>query len=406
MVAGRDIICFGDDWGRHPQVLEHLVRILARENRVLWVNSLGHRAPRLRGKDLIRMAEKIRSATQGTEVGEKNISVLRPLGLPWHDSRIVRKLNGFLLGFALRRRMRSLSFSSPILLTNSPVMHEVIGTLGETVTVYYCLDDYAAFDGALRTMKSIEQELLSKIDVAFYVTEHLLRQKKNQPQHASVMPQPVNFEHFTHPRHAAAPDPFPGVRRPIIGYVGLVETVNWLDLPLLAEVARRRPEWSFILIGPVQTDVAPYAQLRNLTFLGPIPYSEIPRYMLRFDVGLIPRKINEVTTACNPIKLLEYFSLGLPVVSTPLPAVEQFGELVAIAATPDELERRITEVLSASPQELRTKRVGTAERLSWSRVAQEQFGVIEKAERERYSRRGSGKATGQYTGVTRRRERA
>lgn len=379
MITGRDIVCFGDDWGRHPQVLEHPVRLLARENRILWVNSLGHRSARFRLKDLQRMAEKLRTAARPPEE-EPNMVFFRPLGIPWHEFRWVRRLNGRILAWKLNARMRALGFRDVLLVTNSPVMVEAVGRLGETVAVYYCLDDHAAFAGAVPGMARIEEELLGKVDVAFFVSNELFRQKRILPRHARVMPQPVNFRHFQ--SIADVPAAIAALPRPILGYVGLVETDNWLDLQLLAELARRRPEWSIVLVGPIQTDIREYRGLANLHFIGPVPFADVPAYVRAFQVGLLPRKMNALTRACNPLKLLEYFSVGIPVVSTNLPAVAEFGDLVTIAETVDGFEAGIQAALD-DPGSGRNERIATAERLSWPRVLDEHLAVIRQAEEER-----------------------
>ena len=188
MMTGRDIVCFGDDWGRHPQVLEQPIRMLARGNRILWVNFLGHRSPRWKMRDLRRIWEKVHTAALPSRTPEPGITLVRPLGIPWHEFRWARRLNGWMLGLLLRRRMRRLGFRNVILITNSPVMVDVVGRLGEAVSVYYCLDDHAAFEGSVPTMSAIEEELLHKVDVAFFVSEELYRQKRVRPRHGGHAP--------------------------------------------------------------------------------------------------------------------------------------------------------------------------------------------------------------------------
>jgi len=104
-----------------------------------------------------------------------------------------------------------------------------------------------------------------------------------------------------------------------------------VDLDLLAEVARLRPDWHIVLIGDSTVDLGPYRGIANMHFLGRRPYADLPAYCKAFDVGLIPFKINELTRAVNPIKMKEYLAAGLPVVSTPLPEVRLYSHLVELA---------------------------------------------------------------------------
>jgi len=383
IIQNRSIICFGEDWSRHPNTLESLVRLVAPHNKVLWVNTLGHKTPRLRLKDIKRSLEKVRAALNSSRNQDEVVAVLRPLGIPWHDSRIVRRLNGYLLTFLVRRKMRALGMSRPILITNSPVMIEVLGKLGETVAAYYCVDDYAAFDGAPRQMRQLEEAMLARVDIAFYLSEVLRNQKRVHPPRIQVIAQPVNYEHFVSAHRENRPDALSDVPRPIIGYLGLVETTNWLDLELLHEIAQRQPQWSFVLIGPIQADIAQYRDNHNMRFLGGVSYAEVPSYVNNFDVGLIPRKLNQLTMACNPVKLLEYFSLGIPVVSSPLPSVMAFGNLVRIAETAVEFEHAIMDALKNDTPSHKEMRRQVAESHSWNKAVDYQFGEILRSETER-----------------------
>jgi glycosyltransferase involved in cell wall biosynthesis len=111
---------------------------------------------------------------------------------------------------------------------------------------------------------------------------------------------------------------------------------DWVDIDLLAQVASQRPDWSIILIGEPLTDVSPLSGLANVHLLGRRPYKVLPRYAKCFDVGLIPFRVNDLTRAVNPIKLREYLSAGLPVVSTPMPEVQGFGGDVLVANGPQQ----------------------------------------------------------------------
>jgi glycosyltransferase involved in cell wall biosynthesis len=159
------------------------------------------------------------------------------------------------------------------------------------------------------------------------------------------------------------PPIFQDLPRPYIGFFGLLD--KWLDLPRIAEVARRRPDWTFVFIGPSQLPRSELPTLPNLHFPGSIPYAELPQVAGHFDVALIPFRMNALTSAVNPLKLMEYLALGLPVVSSPLPEVVKFKEQVRLAETTDEFISAIEAALAANTERGRVERRALAESMSW-----------------------------------------
>jgi glycosyltransferase involved in cell wall biosynthesis len=149
-----------------------------------------------------------------------------------------------------------------------------------------------------------------------------------------------------------------------LGFFGLIR--DWVDIDLLAQVARKRPEWHFVVIGDADSsvDLGRYASLANMHFLGRRPYKDLPAYCRQFSVGLIPFKVNDLTYAVNPIKLREYLSAGLPVVSTPMPEVKLYAHLVEIADSPAGFEQAIEHCLRGSETD-RTARVAAMSMETW-----------------------------------------
>jgi glycosyltransferase involved in cell wall biosynthesis len=125
------------------------------------------------------------------------------------------------------------------------------------------------------------------------------------------------------------PEDLAKLPRPIMGFVGMIG--EWVDLDLVAALARTRPDASIVMIGPELTGRGPCAGLPNVHFLGSRDHKLLPAYLRHFDVGLIPFRHVPLTHNANPIKLYEYVAAGLPVVSTPLPAVEAVEDAVWLA---------------------------------------------------------------------------
>src|SRR5262249_14601622 len=125
----------------------------------------------------------------------------------------------------------------------------------------------------------------------------------------------------------------PGGRKKVVGYAGSLD--EWFDAEAVRKAAEQHPDCQFVLLGRIEDKrILELESLPNVKFFGEIPYSRLPVYMAEFDVGLIPFLVTPLTLATNPIKLYEYFSCGIPVVSSRLPEVEQFGGLAYFAATP------------------------------------------------------------------------
>src|SRR4051812_14787077 len=144
---------FGEDWGAHPSSTQHLARQLVRDRRILWVNSIGLRRPRLTRHDLARLGRKLAGAWQGTkkpapeQTPPPGLTVAAPLALPFPGSRIAERLNAELLARQLRPKLAQLEIERPILWTSLPSAVAAVGKLGERAVVYYCGDDFGALVG-------------------------------------------------------------------------------------------------------------------------------------------------------------------------------------------------------------------------------------------------------------------
>jgi glycosyltransferase involved in cell wall biosynthesis len=140
-----------------------------------------------------------------------------------------------------------------------------------------------------------------------------------------------------------------------------------------------RPDWSFVLVGPVDTDVSSLESLANVHLSGRVSYQELPAVAAGFAVALIPFQLNEMTRSVNPLKLMEYLACGLPVVSTPLPEVLKFAGTVYIADSADGFAREIDLALAEDSPEKRQARLEVARQFSWESVAETLSAAIESA---------------------------
>ena len=163
MLEGQDIICFSNDWDGDPLSKKHIMQRLAKQNRILWVNSVGIRRPEASVSDFRRVIKKLREFTQGCKQVDGSIHVFSPLAFPFHGSAAGRWINRKALRWSLLRACRQLGFSNPITWVFIPASSEVAGSLGERKVVYHCVDEYSEFTGADKAgLLALEIEALAQ----------------------------------------------------------------------------------------------------------------------------------------------------------------------------------------------------------------------------------------------------
>jgi glycosyltransferase involved in cell wall biosynthesis len=326
LLRGRDILCFSHDWSGDPLSKTHLMRILARDNRVLWVNSIGYRRPTASKADMSRAFKKLKAVTIPIREPEPNIFVLNPLAVPLYGSPRVRKLNRHLLRFQVKRAMRQLNFRRPINFVFNPAAAVIAGTLNEEQVIYYCVDEYTAFTGvSSKSLGELEEQLLRRADLVIVSADRLYQSKAQVNSRTVIVRHGVDYEHFRKAvlPQTVVPAEIAHLPRPVLGFFGLI--ADWVDLELIAHVAREFKHGSIVLLGKATTDTTNLEQVSNVHLLGRRDYEDLPAYCKGFDAALMPFRINELTLNANPLKVREYLAAGLPVVSTAIPEVEVLG---------------------------------------------------------------------------------
>jgi glycosyltransferase involved in cell wall biosynthesis len=380
MLENTAIICFGKDWGGDPTSKNHIMRILAEKNQVLWVNSIGLRRPGLNARDLKRLVQKFRRGLGGCVRAARNIHVVNPLVIPLPGIPAVARVNTAIVSATVRATCRRLALNQPIVWSFFPYVVNLVGRLQERVVIYHCVDDYAEFRGvASDSLRRMERQLVGVADLVFTSSELLQRERVEYNPRTFFVPHGVDFAHFSRaldPR-LAVPAGLHSVPHPRIGFIGLV--ADWVDLDLVATAARMRPDWSFVIVGRCIVDVKAVKALPNVRLLGQEPYDRLPAYCREFDVGIIPFRVNALTVRANPLKLREYLAAGLPVVATPLPEVTKYGPLVRIGTTPGEFVAEIEHALHERGESFVEKRLTAMRHESWESRVEEMCGHITDA---------------------------
>ena len=347
LLRGRDILCFSHDWSGDPLSKTHLMRILARDNRVLWVNSIGYRTPTASKADITRAFKKLKAATDSLSEPERNIFVLNPLAIPVYGRPGIRDLNRRLLRFQVKRAMRKLGFQRPINFVFNPAAAVIAGALGEEQLVYYCVDEYTAFSGVSSTsLGELEEQLLRQADLVIVSADALYQSKSKIKPDTVIVRHGVDFDHFRKALDPSTvvPSEIENLPRPVIGFFGLI--ADWVDVDLMAHVAKEFPQGSLVVLGKSTTDMSVLEGIPNVHILGRKTYESLPAYCKGFDVALMPFRINELTLNANPLKVREYLAAGLPVVSTAIPEVEVLG-LCRIGRDQESFVNEVREALRA-----------------------------------------------------------
>jgi len=373
-IQGRTIICIASNWQLDPTSKHHVMRLLSRDNGVLWINYHGSRRPTASMTDLRSMSGAVLRVLRGPQQVSPNMIHATPFVLPGVENgwlgrsnqravitQIKRLLNGY-EAFA-RRPIQIWTFA--------PDVSFLAGYFDEERLVYYCVDEYAQFEGFDRSAVTLsERLLLDRADVVIASSQALFEAKRGLHANVHLVRHGVDVEHFSkalQPRMAKPPevDVLPG---PVIGFFGLLH--HWIDVKLLEQLARRMHDVQFVFIGQVFGEANRLRPLPNVHLLGRKPYADLPAYCAAFDVAILPFKQNDFTRFINPIKLREYLAAGLPVVSTPIPEAKLFAPEVTLASDVDSFVAACRDAIARSTLADRRRRSLTVADETWESVVQ------------------------------------
>ena len=327
-IEGRSIVCLGfGEWDAELWTnQQHLMSRLAKDNRVLFLESLGLRRPRLAGTDLSRMARRLRKALAGP-CSVDGMHVLSPLVIPLHGRRGIVRLNAWLLRLQVRRAVRKLGIERPLLWSYVPQAEWLVDTLEPVGIVYHCVDDIAAQKGVrAEAFREAESRFAARADLVIASAPALAERMRQLNDNVFYAPNVADTARFATALEDGRVDAGMAVLpHPRIVFTGAVVATK-LDLDLLEGLALARPDWSIALVGPVGpgdplTDISRLRRLPNVHLLGSRHYDDLPDVLRGADAALVPYSINELTKSVFPMKIFEYLAAGLPVVTTPLPAL-------------------------------------------------------------------------------------
>lgn len=376
-LEGRDIVCIGTaDWATELPINQHqLMGRLAKSNRVLFVESLGLRRPQLASRDLRRIGRRLVRGLRGARQAD-GLHVLAPLVLPFHGSAAVRALNRRLLRAQVGRAARRLGMDSPILWAYAPQAEALQGVLDPSLVVYHCVDDVAAQKGVdAEGFRAAEERFAAGADLVLASAPALAERMRLLSRNVFYAPNVADTTLFATALEAGPADPaVASLPRPRLVFQGAIAATK-LDVGLLAEVARLRPQWSLALVGPRGAgdpggDLSPLDRAANIHMVGSRDAAALPVVLRSADAGLIPYAINDLTRSVFPMKVYEYLAAGLPVLATPLPALQGTAAIDFVASAAELVEAVEREQALDSP-ERRRERSRAAAGHSWEvRIAE------------------------------------
>ena len=372
------VVYFGNSWHAENRTSSHHVaRRLARMTPVLYVDSPGMRAPSANGRDLARIWKTLRNTFSPPRPLADNLWHCTVAQLPLRKLPGVDAFNRMFGAWAVRRAMRRVGLQRPLAWFVVPHPGFLAGRLGESLCVYYCIDDYAAHPGVDSARIAASDDALSRrADIVFVAPPALLESKRRQNPATVYAPHGVDADHFARARDPLTPLPeqLPSLRKPIVGYIGSLHA--WIDLELIAWLARQRPQWEFLLVGHAHVGMAVLDNLDNVHRVGAQPYEDLPRWAKTFDVGIIPYRDNRQVANANPLKLREYLAAGLPVVSTRNPEIESFSHVVHISDDRDGFLAGLDAALATPLDEGAAARMAAVADQTWDRRVDDVIGRV------------------------------
>jgi GT2 family glycosyltransferase/SAM-dependent methyltransferase len=271
----------------------------------------------------------------------------------------------------LSRLYEDLSVTSSCVIVQFPAWRQIGLGLREQFDaklVYDCMDDWHNWPTEPvpgHFSLSEEAKFVRETDILVVTSRELWDRHTAAGAEPKLIPNAADFEFFHNAPASLTPFDLP---RPVIGYYGAI--ADWIDLELIVEVARSRPDYSFVMIGQVHlSDISALKALLNVHLLGEKPYRELPGYLRQFDVCTLPFRLNQLTRAVDPVKVYEYLSQGKPVVSVPLPELAPLSELLYFARGAEEFAAQIDRALDETDVSLSEKRIAFTSENTWgSRV--------------------------------------
>ena len=378
------VICFsGTDWWYHNRGLfcPQIMRRLAKDHKVLYVNSLGMRVPSLR-KDkyaVKKITRKLRSISRLLRKVNDNMHVFSVLPFPFLGTKIGRKLNTLFVFAQVRIAMMLTRVKDPIMFVGCPPALEVVRKIKHRYLIYERTDLFEEMPEVDKPyITSLDNELVQSSDLVLYVDAAMYKEGVKQNRNSLLVGHGVDFSFFA---DADKSDYIPAdvakIPKPIIGYFGDISDRTF-DFDLMQHLAASLPDMSFALVGPLSSNVDCLRRFKNIYILGQKAYEEIPHYGKLFDVSILPWTKNRWVMHSYPIKIKEYLALGSPFVTVDIPAVEDFKDVIYVANDYDDFVSKVCQAIDEDGPGYRQKRKERVRNGTWDSKVQQIIDFVKK----------------------------
>lgn len=402
----RVLLVFADDYGRHPSSTQHIVNRLPATWRVVWVNTIGTRRPRLCRADIRRAWGKVQqwrarrggesSASAARTETPPNVRAINPPMWPSFHTPLARRLNRWMMARAIRPALEQAVAEAPAAsppppvsaLTALPVTADLVGRLPVDNWVYYMVDDFGAWPGLDgEAMRLMDARQLDAVDRVAAVSEPLARRAEAHRRRVARITHGVDLEHWRadrvdaddnhdHDRCHPLAQSLRSSDRPTAVFWGLIDAR--LDVEAVESLCA---QWRgrVLLVGPTQGEPDRLAAIEGVELTGPVPYATLPKIAAAADVLIMPYAATAATRAMQPLKLMEYLATDRPVVCLALPSTRAWADaadVVTRGAFAERVRLRAVEGLPAGQREARRRLAAE----SWAAKADAMRRLIEGGE--------------------------
>jgi len=249
----------------------------------------------------------------------------------------------------------------------------------ETV-IYDCMDELSLFKGAPEHLINQEKYLMAHADIVFTGGKSLYESKEKLHSNVYCFPSSVDQEHFAQALNGISiASDIAHLQNPIVGYYGVID--ERIDLDLLHNCAKKLPNVSFVMIGPLaKIEEGDLPKENNIHYPGMKSYNELPSYLKAFDIAMMPFALNDATKYISPTKTLEYMAAGKPIISTKITdVVRDYSDSVALIENDDEFCHAIQSLLNKKDQSaMELEYAKILEKTSWDATAEKMESIIKK----------------------------
>lgn len=392
IIKGRDIVIIGlQPWYYEiGSNCKNIATHFSKHNRVLYVNLPVNRKTFL-------SAQKSPGIQQHCEIIKGKGEKIRPIHhnmweyyptslvesinrLPFTKAfNIINYFNNRRFARNIRQAIETLGFKDIILFNDNDIYNGFYlkELLHPSLYLYYCRDFLQGYDYWKKHVSILEPQLIGKVDAAVANSTYYAEYCATHNPHSYYIGQGCNFDLFNTDREYPRPEELHGMKTPVIGYVGAIDSAR-LDEKVLETIATARPDWNIVLVGPEDDFFAAshLHQIPNIHFTGKRPMQKLPEFVAHFDVCINPQLINTITKGNYPLKIDEYLAMGKPIVATHTLAMKIFEPYTYLAGKPEEYPALVERALADNSPALQAQRIAFARSHTWENCMKELYKVI------------------------------